>query len=642
MESTKGRTLDDTAVESWRTHVYSRLDPSMKQIRILKLFPSSDLEEDPKGELYILGLADRSKIRTIKFAYGQLYDSEMGMGSFAAISYRWDDSERHPMILNDRVINIGKNARDTLRYLRKVDKVMHLWIDAICINQKDNIEKSQQVSMMAEIYTLACPVYIWTGQGLKPSYKALGLVSQMAQVMITTDSEGDPSHFRKKWAVWREMRQTADAEWKHLFEFASLPVWKRVWVQQEIILSSARYMGVVVAGKFELNLFTVIYGMRAIWSAHAAFGPAGFYGDRTDEAFMTRAALAAQTVTTVHDSWFVSKSIPERILVSTIHGLEVTEPKDYVYGMLALLPYLAESVDGNKPITEVYVEAMFAILKRAGSLSPILQSSHHWKTGKDNMPSWVHDWREKKDGNFSERWAEFDAVYNASNGYPVRLERQGDRLGVAAYPLFVIVAGCLGPATEFDYQILEPPIFQRDYVFSRLGFVGTSQNGLYPTFDEAFERAILLDLQIGVGNGPPQRLVYPGAEVVPTELSAALDIIRGRRTGPREDHPDHEKVFKRLCNRLRNTRIGVSARKHISVLPQKTQIDDVVCILAGSNVPFVLRRKGTLAGNYTYQVIGGAYVQDVMDGEAIQKKPGSENKSQADAYITRFEDIWLV
>jgi hypothetical protein len=38
--------------------------------------------------------------------------------------------------------------------------VQHIWIDAICINQKDLIERSLQAQFMSEIYQTASQVLI--------------------------------------------------------------------------------------------------------------------------------------------------------------------------------------------------------------------------------------------------------------------------------------------------------------------------------------------------------------------------------------------------------------------------------------------------------------------------------------------------
>jgi hypothetical protein len=40
-----------------------------------------------------------------------------------------------------------------------------LWVDAICINQQDKVEKTAQVSRMHEIYSAASNVCIWLGVG---------------------------------------------------------------------------------------------------------------------------------------------------------------------------------------------------------------------------------------------------------------------------------------------------------------------------------------------------------------------------------------------------------------------------------------------------------------------------------------------
>ena len=50
-----------------------------------------------------------------------------------------------------------------------------LWIDALCINQKDKKEKSEQVNRMANVYESAEWVLIWLGQ----SYTTTGRVLQM-------------------------------------------------------------------------------------------------------------------------------------------------------------------------------------------------------------------------------------------------------------------------------------------------------------------------------------------------------------------------------------------------------------------------------------------------------------------------------
>jgi hypothetical protein len=51
----------------------------------------------------------------------------------------------------------------------------------------------------------------------------------------------------------------------------------------------------------------------------------------------------------------------------------------------------------------------------------------------------------------------------------------------------------------------------------------------------------------------------------------------------------------------------------MGLFPQSVESYDLICILYGSQVPFVLRPK-----NGHYQLIGECYVHGKMDGEVIQ------------------------
>ena len=332
---------DDRSVESWRAHVYNRLNTQRRQIRVLKLFPNSDIRNDPEGELYTLDLIDVAAIATPHLQHGHLDHYGLGLASFAAISYAWGDTSiRRCMLLNGRLSEIGKNAHEALRYLRQAKKAIHIWIDTICINQADDRERSQQVPLMKDIYSLACPVYIWTGPGLKRSYKALGTITRMAEVMAKIKSEGDPNHSAKKRAIWAEMQKIADTDWVYLTAFVNLPIWRRVWVQQEIILSSlGRKLALVIAGKFELNHFTFVYGARAIWTSwHAFNGPTFANNPNATRAHMEEAVHATYALTHMNDQWNNYGSISPQSLISIMQSLEATDPKVRYSG--ALHPWL--------------------------------------------------------------------------------------------------------------------------------------------------------------------------------------------------------------------------------------------------------------------------------------------------------------
>jgi len=88
---------------------------------------------------------------------------------YDALSYAWQGETPTTSInvISDNKIYklpIIPNLEAALRQLRDPQEDRVFWIDAICFNQKDDKEKSQQVPMMAQIYSDAANVRIWLGK----------------------------------------------------------------------------------------------------------------------------------------------------------------------------------------------------------------------------------------------------------------------------------------------------------------------------------------------------------------------------------------------------------------------------------------------------------------------------------------------
>lgn len=80
---------------------------------------------------------------------------------YNAISYTWGDPNLIAVILvNGKKMEVRRNCEDVLKHPCRI-RGGFFWIDAICINQADNHEKSFQVANMGEVFrdalgTLAC------------------------------------------------------------------------------------------------------------------------------------------------------------------------------------------------------------------------------------------------------------------------------------------------------------------------------------------------------------------------------------------------------------------------------------------------------------------------------------------------------
>lgn len=88
---------------------------------------------------------------------------------YSAVSYTWGDYKlSHRLLVRHdaqswRCIHVTANVDSLLRHLRVSYKPRLLWIDAICLNQRDEIEKTQQIPRMGRIYNDAKQVHIWLG-----------------------------------------------------------------------------------------------------------------------------------------------------------------------------------------------------------------------------------------------------------------------------------------------------------------------------------------------------------------------------------------------------------------------------------------------------------------------------------------------
>lgn len=127
---------------------YEKL-PSARSIRIITLCPAE--KRSDKIEC---------RIETV----------ELEKASYNALSYTWgmDDEgnppQDHELFIHGHQKLITLNLFEGLKSIRARDQPLRIWIDAICIDQEDDVEKSAQVSMMAAIYARAEKVLVWLGK----------------------------------------------------------------------------------------------------------------------------------------------------------------------------------------------------------------------------------------------------------------------------------------------------------------------------------------------------------------------------------------------------------------------------------------------------------------------------------------------
>jgi len=85
-------------------------------------------------------------------------------GTFACASYVWGHTNKTvPIEVDDQEVQITTNLFDFLCHIRDPNETLTLCANAICMNQADLNEQSQQVAMMGDIYSRCSVVHIWLG-----------------------------------------------------------------------------------------------------------------------------------------------------------------------------------------------------------------------------------------------------------------------------------------------------------------------------------------------------------------------------------------------------------------------------------------------------------------------------------------------
>lgn len=161
------------------------LPPESRCIRVLDIYPASDTEIDEliKADIRVVDLESQP--------------------SFSALSYVWGtEAELRTILCGSSTLNVTPNCHSALRSLRRLFGRLTIWIDAICINQKDELEKTQQIPLMGQIFSSAEVVYIWLGDGNVQSDKAIAYLDRAGLLEYFTPEDPSPRGSSKNSRVW--------------------------------------------------------------------------------------------------------------------------------------------------------------------------------------------------------------------------------------------------------------------------------------------------------------------------------------------------------------------------------------------------------------------------------------------------------
>ncbi|PPJ58466.1 hypothetical protein CBER1_08353 [Cercospora berteroae] len=143
------RSTETTQGETTQVQHYTKLPTRDQHIRLLVLWPCSANTDPIKCSLAIARSDTTAEYEALSYAWGKASDTRT-------------------IWIGAKSYDVTQNLFMALQELRSRDgRPRILWVDAVCIYQRDNEERTAQVQMMTAIYQNAKRVILWVGPGSK-------------------------------------------------------------------------------------------------------------------------------------------------------------------------------------------------------------------------------------------------------------------------------------------------------------------------------------------------------------------------------------------------------------------------------------------------------------------------------------------
>ncbi|KAF2113532.1 heterokaryon incompatibility protein-domain-containing protein [Lophiotrema nucula] len=602
---------------------------------------------------------------------------------YEAISYTWGDATNRVEVKCDGCrMCITRSLFDALRAFRKPDIERRLWADAVCINQNHLEERNQQVSLMRKIYSRAQKVLIWVGDEDDEVVKAgLDLICKLWYGLIEeemesgrfgtftqdedmngsstggnessdsdsgeseidikkevdrdetdsgdedeaasneseseSDSDGDAEDvdwdegtpaYRWKDSLVRASRRTAirstqitQDHWRTIWPLYRCTWFTRVWIIQEVVLaSSATLHWGKGAINFELVGFVAYFIQRS----------SGRLRPHSDDFSFENASALFQLLKQTLDFTFLDN-------VCLTRKCAVTDPRDRIFGLLGLPTTdtgperedLFLSPDYALSVSAVYTFAAEKWLVEQKKFE-LLSQVQHIPTIPIDIPSWVPNWNQL--GTTTILGPDSNAMCSSptdirksiceySNCIAVKGFQWGTVSSVAQTDVVRLVAtkDRSGPVAGLSVQVSDD-FKELSAGFSRECLAWTLTVGAHCLPNQA--------------DSPESHLTEHDAFVDNVKQWSAMEGLSSTLPPPPGYMYLDAVTLNSRYRRLFRTTDGSLGNGPIAMAE-----GDVVCILLGGKVPYVLRPVDD-----HYRFVGECYVHNIMNGELARMRNDNE------------------
>lgn len=571
------------------TYQYTPFPPKTDQIRLLTLLPASD--ENAEIAVALQNISTKSAAQ-----------------HYEALSYVWGSPENPvtirvvtsstPEPVEDvsasacitAPLGVTQNLASALRHLRRRDSARTLWIDAICIDQQNIAERSEQVGKMAEVYSLAARVVIFLGLSSPGTDLALRIADWLGkflyydcrdQTFASTSDDPEEAH----WADLDQPLPFNEEQIRALEELFWRPWFERLWVVQEVLLSAD---AVVICGKQETTALSIKIAAALLVKKSTMTSRC----EALSQASLSRLGYALDVFEETRDR-------PLLELVQDTHHLKCADDKDKIYGVLSL----ASDVDDIEPdyslsTIEVYGQLAVDLMNRSQLM---FLSSCELGNRMLNGPSWIPDWTRKR------RTRPIEACNAATFAcQPVHVNLAEGWIRVTAVRVGTVV----------DIDVVSIPSKDPSLILAEIARLlpADIESSTYKTgcsLMEAFSGALICS---GFRQG------WPLSPLAPT-LQKSMDILRsvlqgGDDSGFKDTSASGgEEYLRSVYSYTKNRALVRTDEGYIGLAPSDAKVGDTILAILSSGSFTVVRPA---PGNKDrYHVVGEAFLYGLNNGEAV-------------------------
>lgn len=587
--------LKRTGVVPSVQYSYKYIKLQKKEIRLFTLFPGEGME----------------------CLQGMLWTTtSRKAGSYTTLSYVWGPQNQSMKVLRTPSgdIRIRDALHTALVGLRKKREPLTLWVDALCINQSDKREKSQQIILLAEIFQRSACTLAHIGGDENHSEAIQMLMQVRAHMVVGPSSEEWPEDLPRCPQSWgdRGMPFPEDQIWTRAAAFFENQWFRRAWIVQEAVV--ARKLKIVhgmtrvdwnhlflVMEHIEKELETVDRTILNSWVPFLKLGRLRHIEDRSGRVSILK-------------------------LLENFRHTKSSDPRDRFFSLLGI------ASDGNLEEFEPDYSSSLAVVTERFATALLRQFSEEkqamlllYRAGlsqSTTLPSWVPDWLEEKPSGLHDSLGRGNA-FSACGDLPeqISLVPGTGEIEVEAFRI-----------AEVEYVTASCNGVER---FEQIEYFADIKGLLEEVFGDVWEkeqiRRVLWEAPIAGAKHP--KVALPDDLSVQDSWKAFLKLLKIDWL----DEEDHDESFQGperynagqdesgletksrvyqslLGSEVRDWRFVILKERNLcGIAPNVVQQGDVVHIFHGGVVPFITRKSEEREG--TYRLVGQCYIWGMMQGE---------------------------